>query len=387
MFEAMVSNHTDKSVPATCATTTQRTPIDSIWTSLKLAVLYCGFLPFHDTHGLHSDLPLVWADVCNEDLLGHRPQHIYQVLWAKARSNDPDVREKFIQRYINRYGKEDIINDFQTLTYFYQKQREEEEERDEIIYLHSSLASRIKKIQLEVDDSLGQFFTGSVTWSPTIQVHCDRIDYWYRILCIKSGVLTSKNAIKKLSIKLGEYSGNYLTALAYLEKLKIACKEYRGAKKEAVSLREAFLEDKIARNAHNRKLTSGDMVKILMKEQRTIQEGFESRQISGKNNKQPVLKAEVIDFITGITKTVYTQEEIVIAAAESNRRHQYQTVGTAFHEPALFDAFEPCTDNEENCLGVLDGTFILHPDADPYAVSLLETMVQSQSLRDKGPIN
>ena len=30
MFEAVVSNHTDKSVPATCATNTQQKSIDSI---------------------------------------------------------------------------------------------------------------------------------------------------------------------------------------------------------------------------------------------------------------------------------------------------------------------------------------------------------------------
>ena len=57
----------------------------------------------------------------------------------------------------SRYGKEDIINDFQTLTYFCQKQREGEEVRDEIIFLHSSLASKIEKIKLEVHDSLGNF--------------------------------------------------------------------------------------------------------------------------------------------------------------------------------------------------------------------------------------
>ena len=84
---------------------------------------------------------------------------------------------------------------------------------------------------------------------------------------------------------------------------------------------------------------------------------------------------------------MYTQEEIVIATSESNPRRQSQTVGNASREPALFDTFGPCVDNEENYLGVLDGTFIPHPDADPYTGSLLETMVQPQSLRDKGPIN
>ena len=169
-------------------------------------------------------------------------------------------------------------------------------------------------------------------------------------------------------------------------KLKIAWKEYQAAKKEAAALRRAFLEDQIARKAHDKRISSEDMVKMLQKEQRSIQESYDSQQIRGRNNKQPVLKAEVTDFITGITKTIYTQEEIVIAAAESNRRRQSQTVDTTFRLPPLFDAFGPCADNEDNCLGVLDRTFIPHPDADPYAVSLLETMVQPQSLREKGPI-
>ena len=89
------------------------------------------------------------------------------------------------------------------------------------------------------------------------------------------------------------------------------------------------------------------------------------RPIRGRNNKQPVLKAEVTVFITGIVRTVYTQEKIVIAAAESDLRHQSQTVDTAFRQPPLMDDFGPCADNEENCLGVLDGTIVLHPESDP----------------------
>ena len=144
-FEAVFSNHKENSVPATCAKNTQRIPIDSIWTSPGLTVLRCGFLPLHDIYGFQSDHRLVWADICNENLLGHRPQHIYRALRAKVRSNDPEVLEKFIQRCIKRYGKEEVINDFQTLTYFYQQQREGKDYREEIIFLHKSLASKIKK--------------------------------------------------------------------------------------------------------------------------------------------------------------------------------------------------------------------------------------------------
>ena len=126
---------------------------------------------------------------------------------------------------------------------------------------------------------------------------------------------------------------------------------------------------------------------MLRKEQRAIQEGKDSRQISGRNNKQPILKAKVTDFITGTVTTVHTQEKIVRTAAESNFRRQYQTLETAFRQPPLMDDFDPCADNKANCLGVLDGRFVPHHDADPFAVSLLETMVQPQSLRDKDPIS
>ena len=53
---------------------------------------------------------------------------------------------------------------------------------------------------------------------------------------------------------------------------------------------------------------------MLKREQRSIPEGKESRQIRGRNNKQPVLKAEITNLITSSTTTVYTQEEIAVAA-------------------------------------------------------------------------
>ena len=99
------------------------------------------------------------------------------------------------------------------------------------------------------------------------------------------GVLTSKQALKCLSIKIGEYFGQYLTTLAYLDQLKLAWKEYRAAKKEAWTLRKSFVEDKIARKAHNSNVTTETMKKMMVGEQRSIQERKDSRQIRGRNNK------------------------------------------------------------------------------------------------------
>ena len=168
IYEAVISNHGGESVPATCSTNKQRKPIDSIWTSPGLKILRCGFLPFHDVYGFQSDHRLIWADICNKDLLSHRPQHVYRAPRSKARSNDPDLREKYIQRCLEKYGEEDVINDFKTLSSFCQAARDGDDMRDQISFLHASLSSKIEKIQMEVDKSIGQFFTGSVPWSPTI---------------------------------------------------------------------------------------------------------------------------------------------------------------------------------------------------------------------------
>ena len=67
-------------------------------------------------------------------------------------------------------------------------------------------------------------------------------------------VLSSKNAIKKLSIKLGEYSGQYLSAEVALQKLKGASKEYRAAKKVASELRRTFQEELMTRKAIDQKV-------------------------------------------------------------------------------------------------------------------------------------
>ena len=77
------------------------------------------------------------------------------------------------------------------------------------------------------------------------------------------------------------------------------------------------------------------------------------------------------DFVTGITRIVETQEEIVAAAAESNLRRQMQTAGTTFCLPPLEDTFCPCTNNKFNCNDIIAGSFIQPNGADPFAESLL----------------
>ena len=133
------------------------------------------------------------------------------------------------------------------------------------------------QIRSEVDSKLSKFYNGSTPWSPQRQTHRDQINYWHAILWTKTSVLTSKNTIKRLSIKLGKYSGHYLNATEALKKLKGSWKEYRAAKKIAHALRLTFQEEIIARKAINRKVTTEQLTKMMIREERARQEGRDSR--------------------------------------------------------------------------------------------------------------
>ena len=92
-------------------------------------------------------------------------------------------------------------------------------------------------------------------------------------------------------------------------------------------------------------------------------------------------------FVTGITRVVETQEEIVAAAAKSNLRRQTQTAGTAFCLPPLEVSFGSCANNEANCNNVIVSSFIPSEGLDSFAVSLLQSLEQPTSLSDKGLID
>ena len=123
------------------------------------------------------------------------------------------------------------------------------------------------------------------------------------------------------------------------------------------------------------KVTTEQLTKMMIREERSRQEGCDSKQIRGQNNKSLVLKAEVVDFITSTTRVVETREEIVAAAAKSNLRRQTKTVGTAFCLPPLEDAFGSCANNEANCHDAVIACIFIPPESsDPFAVSLLQAL-------------
>ena len=133
----------------------------------------------------------------------------------------------------------------------------------EIESLHKNISLSSFKIRKKVDKKLSRFFNGAHPWSPKLQQARDRVELWTRYRCKKNNVATSLTIIKRLSKKLGEYSGHYISKKQVVANLKKAKKARNKIKKEAYKLRLKFKDHLKERKAKDCKVS----VKIFDKQQ------------------------------------------------------------------------------------------------------------------------
>ena len=81
----------------------------------------------------------------------------------------------------------------------------------EIEKLHEKILLKTFKIRKEVDKKLSRFFNRAHPFSLMLQQARDKVELWTRTVCKKSNIATSLTKIKRLSIKLKEYSGHYIS--------------------------------------------------------------------------------------------------------------------------------------------------------------------------------
>ena len=174
--------------------------------------------------------------------------------------------------------------------------------------LHAELEEKTIRICQGVDKNLLKFYNGTTPWSPELQQHRDRIKYLYRILRMKTNILTSQTIIKRLSIKLGEYSGQYLTAAEAIVQLKKVWKDYKTAKKTAHIMRTGFQESHVKRLAKDRKISQPAMKSMMEQETKIKEQGRVARAIRGRGIKGPVIKAIAKCPVTGDPIIVDTQD-------------------------------------------------------------------------------
>ena len=71
MFEAVISNHKGKIIPATYCRNTRRKLTYNVWILPGLEVFRCGFFTFHDIASFDPDHQLIWADIGYQSFKGY----------------------------------------------------------------------------------------------------------------------------------------------------------------------------------------------------------------------------------------------------------------------------------------------------------------------------
>jgi len=127
--------------------------------------------------------------------------------------------------------------------------------------LHGDLKEKTIRIRKKEGSKLRIFHTGPIPWSPRLQVFRDAIEYWNRCIRLQLGVMTSRQAIKRLAKKIGEYAGIYSSLAVCINQLKLAHKAYKEAKKDATKWRTCIQETFVTAKAKERGLSEEIVIK------------------------------------------------------------------------------------------------------------------------------
>ena len=132
---------------------------------------------------------------------------------------------------------------------------------------------------------------------------------------------------------------------------------------------------------HNK--TSAQIKVRMKREQQQRDLGLASRTIRGAINKNAVLKAIATDA-DGTEHVLETQEEMVLAMAESNLWQQQQYQGTPSMTPSFLDDFRYLADTPA-ALSVLEGTYVPPAGTYPYLVEFLSCLEMQPSIQTSPP--
>ena len=86
---------------------------------------------------------MIWAEICNQSMFGHRPQQIFRAPVSKVKSNDPVNQEKFIEDVLEQFEAEDILLSFETLQQYCVSQRQGVYVHEEIMYVQEELSTKM----------------------------------------------------------------------------------------------------------------------------------------------------------------------------------------------------------------------------------------------------
>ena len=169
-----------------------------------------------------------------------------------------------------------------------------------------------------------------------------------------------------------------------LENLKKSYKYQRNNKDKFAEWRQTFNMSKLEAIAETDNTTVEQVKKRMKREEKSRDMGFQSRHITGKGIKEPVLNTIVKNTDSSETE-LCSQTLMAPAIAASNREHQRKSMQTDFMVQPLLGEFG-YTAAKRNALQVAEGIYIPPEGTSKYARDFLAVCKIPESIRQRQEI-
>ena len=327
-------------------------PIDDFFASSGLKIKECGYL----SHGENcSDHRPIWVDLTTTSVFGANPPTVMSIKARRLKTTDPRIVKKYNTILEEEFERNNIYTRVLKLYNVFSNNLTPEQcaEFDVIDRLRS-------KAMKKAERKCRKLHMGAIPWSPQLH-HAARelIQYIKLMIRKKKGRKIGARTLIRLQRKAKCNLKNH--SIEELEKeLDVAYKLYKNLKKEAESLRLAFLEAlAISLEAEGKgkkaKIIEG-MIKL--EEQRKMYRKLKplSRKFS-----ENLSTTSVILTNNGITHELTEKVQMEQAIIDENRKkyHQCETACPFMSEPLLseFGAFGENTATERVLKGTYKGNF------------------------------
>ena len=169
-----------------------------------------------------------------------------------------------------------------------------------------------------------------------------------------------------------------------ISNLKDAWKDFNSQKEQFPEWRRQFNKGLIDALSKEQRVAK-KVIKDRMKREKASRDlGKKARRIRMKKQKNPILRAVVIDS-NGNRKELNTQSSMVAAMAESNQRRQQQCVGTPFMKEPLQSIFGYLP-SEEIAMQVYNGTIELPDNVSSFVKDFIEACKAPEAIRKRKAI-
>jgi hypothetical protein len=373
MREAILDKHSPASPPATHNRNTQRQPIDGLFVTPGLQAVAAGYSSFDA--GCPSDHRVLWADFTYTDAFGLSSVPLVSPGVRRLNTKNPRLVEKYVQELRKQLEHSGLAKRLFALEVSATQQGWStplQEEYDDIQATHLKLRTLIER-------NLRKLRMGGVPWSPKLQGFRNSIELWSMILRKRKGVKVSNTRIRRFMAKTGVWNAFLADATGAEMSLKTAHRQYRAAKTEASVWRDDFLQS----FAEAKATKNGTSVDHELKQLTRV----EGQKTQARNVKRMLKKlgnpsTTKLYYTSDGVRTECTDKLSMEAAciAENTARFSQAESTPPMTEPLVTDLGYLA--DTEAAQRILDGTYDIPADLDPYAAKLIHELRMPASIRN-----